>query len=131
MLATLTLAGRIRFDHGVMPAGSCSSVRYLLTGDPRLVRYSLWPWTPDETQHHRHVKVLARLECCSWQDMQGALCYWAPWKRYKRSAPNLDSDDASGENDVADKCATPSATPAAGPPEPAKSKGPDEQEESD
>jgi len=84
MLAVLTLTDRVEFDAGVMPAGSYSAVRCLLTADYKLVKKSLWPWSEDPQNTHRHITALARMEGCTWQDMQGALCYWAPWRRYLR-----------------------------------------------
>lgn len=107
MLEMLTLTDRVRFDEGVMPPGSYSSVRYILTGDPKLVKQSLWPWSadPQDTQHH--IATLARMEGCSWQDMQGALCHWAPWRRHAGSRRHARSrshapehEDSGGESTV-------------------------------
>jgi hypothetical protein len=105
MLALLTLTDRISFDQGVMPPGSYSSIRYLLTGDPTLIKQSLWPWTNDTQQTQQHIDMLARMEGCSWQDMQGALCYWAPWRRYgtprgRSSPPESDSEPAADDGGV-------------------------------
>ena len=101
MLAVLTLTDRIRFVEGVVPAGSYSSVRYLVTGDLRLVKRALWPWSPGPQGTHHHIDQLARMEGCDWQDMQGALCYWGPWRRYARATDlnnNLEQDkDNAGE----------------------------------
>jgi hypothetical protein len=73
MLGVLTLTKRIHFDVGVMPPGSYSSARYLLTGDPALTRRSLWPWSRDPQGTHHHIEKLAHTDGCAWQDMQGAL----------------------------------------------------------
>ena len=78
MSALLTLTDRILFDAGVMPPGSYSSARYLLTGGPKLVKRGLWPWSTDPQGAHHHIDQLARLEGCDWQDTQAALCQWAP-----------------------------------------------------
>ena len=101
MLAVLTLTDRIRFDAGVMPAGSYSSVRYLLTGDPKLVKRGLWPWSTDPHNTHHHIEQLARLEGCDWQAMQATLCHWAPWRRDARATDLSNSheqeEDSTGE----------------------------------
>ncbi|MFM7978315.1 MAG: hypothetical protein ACKPKO_03285, partial [Candidatus Fonsibacter sp.] len=73
MLGVLTQTKRIHFDMGVVPLGSYSSVRYLLTGDPRLTRQSLWPWGKDAQGTHQHIEKLAHMKGCTWQYLQGAL----------------------------------------------------------
>ena len=81
LLGVLTLTKRIYFDVGVVPPGSYSSVRYLLTGDPALTNRSLWPWSHDHRGTRHYIEKLAQMEGCTWQYMQGALGYWAPWRR--------------------------------------------------
>ena len=99
LLAVLTLTDRIRFDAGVMPPGSYSSVRYLLTGDPKLVKRGLWPWSTVPRGAHHRIDQLARLEGCDWQDVQAALCRWAPWRRDDARATDLsDEEDNTGED---------------------------------
>ena len=71
MLAVLTLTKRIRFDASVVPPGSYSSVRYLLSGDPTLSRRSLWPWSKDPPGTHYHIDKLAQMEGSNWQYLQG------------------------------------------------------------
>ena len=92
LLGTLTLAGRVHFDRGTIPPGSYSAVQYMLTGEPTLLTSSLWPWSPDPFDTHRSIADLAKLEGCSWQDMQCALCYWAPWRRYSSGRGTAESD---------------------------------------
>ena len=81
MLGVLTLTKGIHFVVGVIPPGSYSSARYLLTGAPALTRRSLWPWSRDPQSSHQHIEKLAQMDGCTWQDTQAALCYWAPWRR--------------------------------------------------
>ena len=69
LLGVLTLTKRIHFDEGVVPPGSYSSVRYLLTGDPALTRRSLWPWSPDPKARTITLKSLRR-----WKGALGKIC---------------------------------------------------------
>ena len=91
MLGVLTLTKRIHFDVGVIPPGPYSSARYMLTGEPALTRRSLWPWSNDPQGTRHYIEKLAQMEGCTWQDMQGALCYWAPWRRCPQqgAVPNV------------------------------------------
>ena len=100
MLAMLTLRDRIRFDAGVMPPGSYSSVRYLFAGGPKLIKRGLWPWSTDPQGTHHHIDQLARLEGCDWQDMQATLCHWAPWRRYDARAADLNNNHEQEEDNT-------------------------------
>ena len=43
----------------------------MLTGDPAVMRRSLWPWSNDPQGTHHYIEKLAQMEGCTWQDMQG------------------------------------------------------------
>ncbi|MFM7981194.1 MAG: hypothetical protein ACKPKO_17945, partial [Candidatus Fonsibacter sp.] len=62
MLGVLTQTKRIHFDVGVVPPRSYSSVRYLLTGNPTLMRQSLWPWSNDAEGTRQRIEQLAQVE---------------------------------------------------------------------
>jgi hypothetical protein len=101
LLGVLTLTKRIYFDMGVVPPGSYSSVRYLLTGDPALTSRSLWPWSKDPQGTHHYIEKLGQMEGCDWQEMQGALCCWAPWRRFPQQGP-VHTDRREQTKDLSD-----------------------------
>ena len=111
VLVSLELAGAATFNGGVIGPGAYSSLLYMLTGAPScaLVKTSLWPWSNDPFALHGHIDRLAQADGMSWQDMQAALCWWAPWRRHpaaRRTDTDSDSDsdsDGSGPADP-DQC---------------------------
>ena len=69
MFGVLTLTKRTHFNVGVVPPGSYSSVRYLLTGDPALTSRSLWPWSKDPKARTITLKSLRR-----WKGAPDKIC---------------------------------------------------------
>jgi hypothetical protein len=85
VLVTLLHAGEIVYDRGIIGPGASSSLDYLLGGPPVLVPKSFWPWTPNSEHRHALIEELARAERqAHFFDMQAALCWWAPWRRFRK-----------------------------------------------
>jgi len=39
------------------------------------------------TRTHHYIEKIGQMEGCDWQDMQAALCHWAPGRRFPQQGP--------------------------------------------